>query len=317
MPTAILRLDDRRVPAAGMTERPAPAWQVWTALGIVYVVWGSTYLGIRVLVETTPPLLSTGARFLCAGTIIWAVVLLRGGRAAARPARRELGAALLVGAFLIPGATGLVAVAEDRGAPSSYAALIFASIPLWVVLLRRLTGEHPPARAYVAIAAGYAGVALLLFGGERPAGVALGSALLLVVAALSWSIGSVWSRHLPAPPDAALTTAMTTTCGGILALAAGTLRGEWGEFDAGAVSGRSIAAFAYLVLVGSVIGFSAFVWLVQHAPISKVTTYAYVNPVVALVLGRIAFDEPVPAAALAGAVVVVGSVAAVVRAEPG
>ena len=300
-----------------MTERRAPEWQVWTALWIVYIVWGSTYLGIRVLVETVPPLLSTGARFICAGAIIWLVVLVRGGRRAARPTRREVAAGALVGAFLIPCATGLIAIAESRGAPSSYAALIFASIPLWVVLLRRVTGERPSRQAYAGVAAGYAGVALLLVGGERPAGVALGSALLLVVAALSWSIGSVWSRHLPTPDDAALTTALTTTCGGVLALLAGTLRGEWSDLQLSAISGRSIAAFVYLVLIGSVVGFSAFVWLVHHAPISRVTTYAYVNPIVALVLGRLAFDEPVPAVALAGAAIVIGSVAVVVRAEPG
>jgi drug/metabolite transporter (DMT)-like permease len=300
-----------------MTERRAPEWQVWTALWIVYIVWGSTYLGIRVLVETVPPLLSTGARFICAGAVIWLVVLARGGREAARPTRREVAAGALVGAFLIPCATGLIAIAESRGAPSSYAALIFASIPLWVVLLRRLTGERPTRQAYAGVAAGYVGVALLLAGGERPAGVALGTAALLVVAAVSWSIGSVWSRHLPAPDDAALMSALTTTCGGVLALLAGTLRGEWSELQLSAISGRSIAAFAYLVLIGSAVGFSAFVWLVHHAPISRVTTYAYVNPIVALVLGRLAFDEPVPAVALVGAAIVIGSVAVVVRAEPG
>lgn len=300
-----------------MTERPAPGWQVWTALWIVYIVWGSTYLGIRVLVETTPPLLSTGARFICAGLIIWLFVLVRGGPLAARPTGRQAAAATLVGAFLIPGATGLIAIAVDHGAPSSYAALIFASIPLWVVLLRRVTGEHPARQAYVGVAAGYAGVALLLFPADRPAGVALGSAVLLVVAALSWSVGSVWSRHLPAPGDAALTTAMTTCFGGLLAVLAGTLRGEWGDLQLSAISGRSIAAFAYLVLIGSAVGFSAFVWLVHHAPISRVTTYAYVNPIVALALGRVFFDEPVPGLALAGAVIVVASVAVVVRAEPG
>ena len=299
-----------------MTRRPAPAWQVWTALWIVYIVWGSTYLGIRVLVETTPPLLSTGVRFICAGLVIWLVVRVRNGREAARPGRRELAAAVLIGAFLIPGATGLIAIAEAHGSPSSYSALIFASIPLWVVLLRRLTGERPARQAYIGVVAGYIGVALLLFGGERPAGVALGSAVLLVVAALSWSIGSIVSRHLPTPADAGLSTVLTTCLGGLLALLAGTLRGEWGDLQLSAISGRSIAAFAYLVLIGSAVGFSAFVWLVANAPISRATTYAYVNPIVALVLGRIAFDEPIPALALAGAVVVVGSVAIVVRAEP-
>ncbi len=298
-----------------MTGRAAPAWKVWTALWIVYIVWGSTYLGIRILVETTPPLLSTGARFVCAGLVIWLVVLVRRGPRGARPTRRQLASATLLGSFLVPGATGLVAIAEAHGSPSSYSALIFASIPLWVVLLRRMTGERPARQAYLGVAAGYVGVALLLVPGQRPAGVALGSAVLLLVAALSWSIGSVAARHLPTPDDAALSTALTTCCGGIVALLAGTVRGEWADLHVSAISGRSVAAFAYLVLIGSAVGFSAFVWLVANAPISRVTTYAYVNPIVALILGRIAFDEPAPALALAGAVIVVGSVAVVVRAE--
>jgi drug/metabolite transporter (DMT)-like permease len=299
-----------------VTARPAPAWQVWTALWIVYVVWGSTYLGIRVLVETVPPMLSTGVRFLCAGAIIWLVVRVRGGREATRAGRREVGGAALVGAFLIPGATGLVAVAEDRGAPSSYAALIFASIPLWVILLRRISGERPPAQAYVGVGVGYVGVALLLLPGERPAGVDALAAALLVVAAFSWSLGSVISRRIPGPADPMLATSLTTMCGGGLAVLAGTILGEWGDVDPGTISARSVAAFAYLVLIGSVVGFSAFVWLLHHAPISRVATYAYVNPIVALALGYLFFREPIPAIALAGAAIVVASVAVVVRFEP-
>ena len=138
--------------------RAAPAWQVWTALWIVYIVWGSTYLGIRVLVETAPPLLSTGARFVCAGGADRPLAArARRARRRARDAAASCAPASLVGTLLI-GGTGLVAVAEQRGAPSSYAALIFASIPLWVVLLRRLTGERPPAQTYLGVAAGYVGV---------------------------------------------------------------------------------------------------------------------------------------------------------------
>jgi drug/metabolite transporter (DMT)-like permease len=300
------------VPAA--QRHGAPAWQIWTALGILYVVWGSTYLGIRVLVETVPPLISTGARFCCASALLLAWLLARGGREAVRVTRGELRGALLVGTLLI-GGTGLVAVAEERGAPSSYAALIFASIPLWVVLLRRLTGEHPPAQTYLGVAAGYVGVALLLLPGERPAGVDVVAAVMLVVAALSWSVGSVASRHVPAPASAPLATVLTTGAGGLAMLLAGTIDGEWAQMDWGAVSGRSAAAFAYLVLIGSIVGFSAFVWALHHAPISQVATYAYVNPVVALILGRIFFTEPVSALALAGAAVIVASVAFVVRHE--
>lgn len=305
------------MPAASRNAlRAAPAWQVWTALWIVYIVWGSTYLGIRIMVETAPPLLSTGARFVCSGGLIWLWLRIRGGRDAVRVTGGALRGAALVGVLLI-GGTGLVAVAENRGAPSSYAALIFASIPLWVVLLRRLTGERPPAQTYAGVAAGYVGVAILLLPGERPSGVDLAAAALLVIAAFSWSVGSVWSRHLPAPADASLATALTTLCGGVAMLLAGTLAGEWPSVDPAAISGRSVAAFAYLVFIGSIVGFGAYVWLLHHAPISQVATYAYVNPVVALILGRIAFTEPVTAVSLVGAAIIVSSVAFVVRREAG
>ncbi len=301
-------------PSAPVVVRAAPAWQVWTALWIVYIVWGSTYLGIRVLVETVPPLLGTGARFVCAGGLIWLWLRVRGGREAVSSDRATLGASALVGLFLI-GGTGLVALAEERGAPSFYAALIFASIPLWVVVMRRVIGDRPPAQTYAGVAAGYVGVAILLLPGERPAGVDLAAAAMLVIAAFGWSLGSVWSRHLPLPRDAALSTALTTMAGGLLMLIAGTLTGELGDVDLGTVSGRSFVAFAYLVLIGSIVGFSAYMWLLQHAPISQVSTYAYVNPVVALILGRIAFTEPISTLSLVGAGVIVASVAFVVRRE--
>jgi drug/metabolite transporter (DMT)-like permease len=289
-------------------------WRVWAALGTVYVVWGSTYLGIRVLVETAPPLLSTGLRFCCAGVLIALWVGVRGGRGALRVPREAIAPGALIGTLLV-GGTGLVAVCEEAGAPSSYAALIFASIPLWVVLLRRLLGDRPPRATYVGVLAGYLGVAALLVPGQRPGGVGLGIALALLAAASAWALGSVATQRLPSAGDAALATALTTTLGGLVVIGAGTIAGEWADVDPGAISGRSVAAFAYLVLVGSVVGFSAYVWLLHHAPVSLVATYAYVNPVVALILGRLFFTEPAPALTLAGAAVIVGSVAFVVRRE--
>ncbi len=231
-----------------------------------------------------------------------------------RVSGRELRAGALIGLLLI-GATGMVSLAENRGAPSSYAALIFASVPLWVVLLRRLGGERPSTQTYFGVAVGYVGIALLVLPGDQPTGVDLAAALILIVAAFSWSVGSVLSRDLPAPSNAALATALAMGCGGLAMLLAGTFAGEWGDVDPGVLSLRTGVAFAYLVLIGSILGFSAFIWLLQRAPISQVATYAYVNPVVALVLGRLFFTESVTVVSLVGTAIIVGSVAFVVRHE--
>lgn len=293
--------------------QPAPAWQVWLALWTVYIVWGSTYLGIRVVVESAPPLLSTGTRFFLAGAIVYAWLRLRRGREAVRLEPRLLGAAAVVGCLLIAG-PALVAIVEQE-APSHFAALIFASIPLWIVMLRALFGERPRRSVYLGVLAGYAGVAILVLPGDRPTGVDAAAVALLLLAALSWAIGSFWSRHLPVPRDAFLATAATTVCGGIAAFAVGLGRGEASDLHLGAITARSWIAFAYLILVGSVIGFSAYVWALKHAPISKVATYAYVNPVVALFLGWAILSEDVTASSLIGAAVIVASVAWVVSRE--
>jgi drug/metabolite transporter (DMT)-like permease len=293
----------------------APAgWRVWVALWTVYIVWGSTYLGIRVVVETVPPLLSAGARFTAAGLIVYVFLLIRHGRGRVRLNARQVASASLIGACLVLGGNGIASIAEQK-VPSSFAALLYASIPLWIVVFRAMARERPTSATLVGVAVGYLGVAILVLPADRPAGVSTAGALMLCGGALAWAIGSFFSPRVPLPDDAALATAATTICGGVITLIVGFFAGEGSDLRLGAVSTGSLVAFVYLVLIGSVVGFSAYVWLLQNAPISKVATYAYVNPVVALLLGWLILAEHIGPSSLIGAVVIVLSVAFVVMRE--
>ncbi len=286
------------------------------ALTTVYLVWGSTYLAIRGLVETIPPLMGAGARFLLAGGIVYAFLWLRGGARRVRVRPRELLGAGLIGTLLLLGGNGLVTVAEQE-APSGLTALIIAAVPLWVILLRLVSHERVPAATLWSVAIGFVGVALLVVPGDRPDGAALWSVLLLLVASLSWAIGSFISGSLSLPDDVFVATALEMLLGGAALLAVGVVFGEASELDLASYSGRSIAAFLYLVLAGSLLAFTAYVWLLKSAPISTVATYAFVNPVVAVILGWVVLAEELTAFMLAGATVIVCSVAFVVRRESG
>ena len=291
----------------------APSWMVWGALWVIYIVWGSTYLAIRVTVETLPPFLSAGSRFFIAGVIVYAVLALRRGVAAIKITKRELGASALVGAALLFGGNGLVSVAEQK-VSSSVAALIIASVPLWVILLRTLTGDRVSRGTLVGVAIGFVGVAMLVLpGGDSNANLA--GLLTLVVAAASWASGSFFSSRLPLPRDPFVSTAAQMVTGGLILLVGGAVTGETSGLDPAEFSGASIAAFAYLVTVGSLFAFTCYVWLLQNAPISKVATYAYVNPVIAIFLGWLILSESITTTILVGAAVIVSSVAFIVSKE--
>ncbi len=287
---------------------------MWTALVIVYVVWGSTYLAIRVMVETVPPLLGAGARFLLAGALMWAFLRAKNGRARVTVSARELVSTATVGTAMLLGGNGLVNVAE-QDVPSGLAALIVSSVPLWVVVWRSLARERASRATLIGVVAGFAGVAILVLPGGEATGAGYGGSLLIVLASALWATGSFFSVKLTMPSDAFVATAYEMLFGGAAALIAGVARGEATSIDFGAFSGTSIAAFFYLVVAGSLVAFTAYVWLLHHAPISKVATYAYVNPVVAVGLGALVLAEPLTPAIVAGAVVIVGAVAFTVRHE--
>jgi drug/metabolite transporter (DMT)-like permease len=293
-----------------VTNDTAPAWKVWGALWTVYIVWGSTYLAIRVMVETVPPLLGAGARFLVAGAVM---VVALSFRRSVRPTRAQLLSALLVG-LLLPGANAVVTVAEQT-VPSSMAALLIASVPLWVILLRRSVGESVPRASVGAVLVGFAGVALLLRPGEQSGDATVIGLAACVFAALMWASGSFASPRLQLPRDGLVSTAWQMLLGGLVITIVGLAFGEAGEVEPAAFSTRSIVALVYLIAVGSWFAFTAYSWLLQNAPISRVATYAYVNPVVAIVLGFLILDEVITPITLAGAAIIVVSVALVTRIE--
>jgi drug/metabolite transporter (DMT)-like permease len=287
---------------------------VWTALATIYVVWGSTYLAIRVMVETMPPLLSAGVRFAIAGVIFGVAVRLVGGRERMRIRREELAGAALIGTLLCFGGNGLVTVAE-QDVPSGLAALIIGMVPLWVVLMRTSHGDRPPGVTLAGVLVGFAGLALLVLPGDRPGDAPLWGVLVLVAASALWASGSYYSRRVPLPADPFASTAWQMLLGGAGMIAVGTLAGEVGDVRPQAFSHDSVIAFAYLVLVGSLLAFPAYIWLLENAPISTVATYAFVNPVIAVFLGWAILSEEITFSVVAGATAIVLSVATVVRRE--
>jgi drug/metabolite transporter (DMT)-like permease len=291
---------------------PAP-WRIWSALGLVYVFWGSTYLAIAYVVDTLPAFLSASLRFAVAGLILLAFLLVRRGRTALRATRLQLAWALGVGALLLLGGNGLVTLAEQRELPSGLAALLIAAVPLWVVLLRASAGDRPAGRTLLGVAIGFLGVAVLLLPGARPEGVALGAAAMVVLAGVLWSVGSFVATKVELPPDALL-TAVVQMAGGSLTLAvAGLVRGE--TVDPATFSTTSVLAWGYLVVFGSLVAFTAYSWLLGVAPVSKVSTYAYVNPVVAVLLGAVIAGERITAPTVVGGAITVLAVAVVVSEE--
>ena len=290
--------------------RPASTWKLWTCLWIVFIVWGSTYLAIRVMVETVPPLLGAGVRFLVAGAVMLAVLSLR---RAVRPTRAQLLSALAVG-MLLPGANAVITVAEQE-VPSNLAALLIASVPLWVLVMRRASGEPVSRQGIAAVLVGFAGVALLLQPGEQSEGASLLALGACVFGAVMWASGSFASPRLRLPGDPLVSTGWQMLLGGLVITATGLAVGEAGDVDVEAFSLRSVVALLYLIVFGSWLAYSAYAWLLQNAPISRVATYAYVNPMVAIVLGFLILDELITPVTLVGAAIIVVSVALVTRIE--
>ncbi|MEU4832372.1 EamA family transporter [Streptosporangium sp. NPDC023615] len=284
---------------------------VWGALAIVYVVWGSTYLAIRITIETLPPLLSGAGRFLVAALVLGVAVRLLKGRQAFRMTWKQAGGAALIGLLLLNGGNGLVAVAEQH-ISSGLAALLVASVPLWLVILRILTRDRPQILTLTGVLVGFGGVAALSLNGGGSAADGTGIVIILL-ASLSWSVGSFLSSRIPMPADPFAASTVEMVVGGAGLAVSAALAGE--HVDLATVSTRSWIALAYLILVGSLIGFTAYVWLLGNAPISLVSTYAYVNPVVAVLLGALVLSEPVTGSMVAAGVVIVIGVALVVSTE--
>lgn len=289
----------------------APAkWLEFTALGLIYFIWGSTYLGISVAIETMPPLIMAGTRFVIAGLMLLAWKWPRHG---ARPTAIHWRSALIVGSLMLLGGNGGVTVAEEYGVPTGFVALMIGAVPIWITVLNWLFfgAPRPNGRMALGLAAGLSGLVLLLgpstlVSGEEavdPTGV-----LLLIMAALTWATGSLYSRKGALPDAPLLATGMEMFMGGVALFAVATVRGEWGDLDLALISGKSLIALVYLTLIGSLVAFTAYTWLLRNTTPTRAASYGYVNPVVAMLLGWFVLDEVITLRMIVAAAIIIGSV---------
>jgi drug/metabolite transporter (DMT)-like permease len=289
---------------------------VLSALLIVYLVWGSTYLAIRFAIDTLPPFSMSGLRFLIAGAVLYIWARATG---VPRPERAHWPAAAGIGALLLLGGNGAVVWAVSR-IPSGIAALLVAVEPVAVALLAPLVLGHRRAglRVAVGLTAGVAGVAVLVVDprGLDPTTVDLAGTMAVVFGAVSWAAGSLWSVRAALPASRAMSSALQMLTGGALLLAAGGAAGEWQRWTLEKVSPGSIAAFAYLVVFGSIVAFSAYGYLMRAAPPTVASTYAFVNPMVAVLLGWLVVSEPITWRVGAASALILAAVALMLRGEP-
>lgn len=289
----------------------APVKHVWAALVVVYVVWGSTYFGIKVVVETMPPLFSAGSRFLVAAALLAAILVVR--RTSMRISLAELAGASLVGLMLLAIGVGVVHIAEVR-IDSSVAAMIVGTVPLQIIVMRTLAGESPARATQLGTLAGLVGLLLVVAPGLGDGSTALGL-VMMIGASISWSTGSFVSRRLRLPRDPLVASVYEMGAGGALLFLGALVFGELASLDPSAYSPSSLLAWAYLVIFGSLIGFTAYAWLLRVAPISLVVTHQYVNPLVAIALGMLLLGERPSPLTLVGAFLIVSAVYVTVRRE--
>lgn len=291
-----------------MTHLDSSRWKLIAAFAAVYIIWGSTYLGIRYAIETLPPFLMAATRFLIAGPILFAWMLRKSGE---RPTLIQWRSAAIVGALLLLGGNGGVTWAEQH-VTSSFTALVVGAMPLWMVILGWLVFGHgrPTGVMAVGLAVGLAGVLLLvgpaeLMGGEH---VETAGVVAVLIATLCWATGSLYSRRASLPKNPLLSTGMEMIAGGVLLLVVGLLSGEAADLNLSNVSLKSITALAYLTFFGSLVAFTAYIWLLNNTTTARASSYAYVNPVVALFLGWTLAGEPLTARTIIAAAIIIASV---------
>ncbi|MDQ3007477.1 MAG: EamA family transporter [Chloroflexota bacterium] len=282
--------------------------KIWIALLALYIVWGSTYLAILFAVDTIPPFLQAGLRFLISGLIL---MIWRRAAGDEMPSLKQWKSLAIIGTLLLLGGNGLVSFAEQRIA-SGVAALIIGTVPLWLVLIEALRpgGVKPSWRALIGLIIGFGGIYLLIGPSQETGGFQFDvpGTLLLMAAAFLWSVGSIYSRSAELPKSALMTTGAEMLAGSIPIFLVSILFGEWKSFSFAQVSTQSWLALLYLITFGSMVGFVAYIWLLQNAPVSLVATYAYVNPLVAVLLGSWFAQESLTSRTLVAAGIIIGSV---------
>jgi drug/metabolite transporter (DMT)-like permease len=300
----------RSYPAA-MSATGSSTARTWTVLGALYFVWGTTYLGIREVNRSIPPLVGAGARFLVAGAALYALARVRTGE---RPTGAQWRGASVVGAFLLFGGNAGVAWSEYLGTPTGIVALIIALVPLWLALFDRVLLKSAPLgwRVSVGLVAGFAGEAILVGTSAVRNDVPLDGMLVAVAATVGWAIGSLYARNAPLPRAPLLGSGMQQLAGAGVILAVALVTGQFADLHVGAIEARSWLGLGWLILAGSFVGFSAYLWLLRNVRTSLVSTYAFVNPVVAVFLGWLILDEAVTLRMAFAAAVVLGAVALIV-----
>jgi drug/metabolite transporter (DMT)-like permease len=283
--------------------------KIWIALLALYIVWGSTYLAIRFAVETLPPFLMAGTRFLISGSILF---IWRSAAGDAMPTKRQWRSTAIVGIFLLLGGNGLVSFAEQY-VPSGIAALIIGSMPMWLVMIEAIRpgGVKPNWLAILGLLVGFGGIFLLIGPAEltgaghtfNPLGIGT-----LLVAAFLWSIGSIYSRSADMPQSSLMATGAEMLTGSLAIFLVSGLTGEWRSFNFADVAVSSWLGLLYLIAVGSLIGFVSYIWLLKNAPVSLVATYAYVNPLIAVFLGAWLANEALNARILVAGLIIISSV---------
>jgi drug/metabolite transporter (DMT)-like permease len=286
--------------------------RVGAAFAAIYLIWGSTYLAIRFAIETLPPFFMAGARFITAGALLYTWAWLRG---APRPTRLHWREAAIIGGLMVLGGNGGVTWAEQR-IPSGLTALLVATVPLWVVLLEgiRPGGGRPSGRVVAGLGLGLGGVALLIGPGNLIGGQAvdLFGTTVVLLAALAWASGSLYSRQAQLPAAPLQGVALEMLAGGTWLLLAGGVTGEGARLDLSGASLSSLLALGYLTVLGSIVAFSAYLWLLRVSTPARASTYAFVNPVIAVFLGWALADEPLTAQTLLAAAVIVAAVVIIV-----
>jgi drug/metabolite transporter (DMT)-like permease len=289
--------------------------QIIAAFAALYLIWGSTYLGILFAIQSIPPFLMAGSRFLIAGLIMFAIARTQGPL---RSTSAEWRTSLIVGACLLLGGNGGVTLSE-KFIESGLASLIVATVPIYITLLGWLFGMAPrPAPiVWLGLAGGFLGVAILMgpalrfSGGSHPA---IGMSILLIGSFL-WSAGSLYSRTAKHAASPFLAAAQQMFCGGVLLMVVGLFVGEPKHFHPGNITTLSLGAFAYLVLIGAIVGYTAYFWLLRHCDPAKVATYAYINPIVAVLLGALFAHETVSLRTVLAAALIIGSVALIITVQ--
>jgi drug/metabolite transporter (DMT)-like permease len=287
------------------------------AFAALYLIWGSTYIGILLAIQSIPPLLMAGARFICAGVIMYGIARWQGST---KSSLTEWRTAFVVGGCLLLLGNGSVTIAE-QWVPSGLASLLVATVPIYIALLAWLSGSAPRPGPLVllGLAGGFVGVGILVGpalaappgGGGNHVGLGM---LALLLGSLGWSIGSLYSRHARPSAPPFLSSAQTMLCGGALMIIAGLMSGEARDLHLEKMTALSCGAFVYLVLIGAVVGYTAYIWLLRHCDPARVATYAYVNPVVAVLLGSLFAGEALTGRTAVAAVIIIGSVALVITA---